>query len=142
MALLLFVLLIIWIVWYFYNWRSEEFLQSKESIVQLNLGSNKQPLYLRAKIWGIAGNHEQIVLSRSNNSAPDTTIDYIFYTSEVFYRVENDSILILYVTESSIVEPANKTPNVIIIGLETVDQIGDYTTNYKKYGLERISVYE
>lgn len=136
------VLLIIGAIWLYCNPRKEEFMPAKENTILINLGNESRPLFfLRAKVWGVAGNHEQIVLSQSNNSIPNKTYDYIFYTSEVFYKVGNDNIVIVYATESSISEPINKIPNVIVKGLKTADEIRDYSTNYKKYGLERISVY-
>lgn len=64
-----------------------------------------------------------------------------FIRLKFFYKVGNDNIVIVYATESSISEPINKIPNVIVKGLKTADEIRDYSTNYKKYGLERISVY-
>ena len=48
----------------------------------------------------------------------------------------------MYATESSISEPVNKITNVTVKGIKTADEIRDYKTNYKKYGLERISIYE
>ena len=140
--LLFLVLLTIGAIWFYRNWRKEEFMPAKENTISINLGNESRPLFLRAKVWGVAGNHEQIVLSQSNNSIPNKTDDYIFYTSEVFYKVGNDNTVIVYATESSISEPVNKIPNVTVKGLKTADEIRDYNTNYQKYGLERISVYE
>lgn len=140
--LLFLVLLTIGAIWFYRNWRKEEFMPAKENTISINLGNESRPLFLRAKVWGVAGNHEQIVLSQSNNNVPNKTDDYIFYTSEVFYKVGNDNTVIVYVTESSISEPVNKIPNVTVKGLKTADEIRDYNTNYQKYGLERISVYE
>lgn len=129
-------------IWFYRNWRKQEFMTAKENTISINLGSESKPLFLRAKVWGVAGNHEQIVLSKSNNNVPNKTDDYIFYTSEVFYKVGNDNTVIVFATESSISEPVNKIPNVTVKGLKTADEIRDYNTNYQKYGLERISVYE
>ena len=117
-------------------------MPSKENTISINLGNDSNPLFLRAKVWGITGSHEQIVLSQSKNNIPNKTDDYIFYTSEVFYKVGNDNRVILYATESSISEPVNKITNVTVKGIKTADEIRDYKTNYKKYGLERISIYE
>lgn len=140
--LLFLVLITIGAIWFYCNWRKEEFMPSKEKTISINLGNESRPLFLRAKTWGVTGNHEQIVLSQSNNNVPNKTDDYIFYTSEVFYKVENDNSVIVYATESSISEPVNKIQNVTVKGLKTADEIRDYDNNYQKYGLERISVYE
>lgn len=116
-------------------------LETREKTEILTFANGKK-IYVRAKVWGVAGTHEQIVLSQSNNNVPNKTDDYIFYTSEVFYKVGNDNAVTVYAIESSISEPANKIPNVTVKGLKIADEARDYNINYKKYGLERISVYE
>lgn len=140
--LLFLVLLIAFAIWFYRNWRQEEFVPSTENMTSIRLGNTNKPLYLKAKIWGIAGNHEEIVLSKSGSSLPNKTEDYIFYTSEVFYKVDSDSNVIVYAPESSISEPANKMSNVVIKGIKTADEIYDYNANHHKYGLQRISVYK
>lgn len=140
--LLFLLLLIIGAIWSYHNWRKEEFISTKEKTILINLGNDSNPLFLRASAWGIAGNHEQIVLSQSNNNLPNKAYDYIFYTSEIFYKVENDNTVIVYAVESSISEPVNKIPNITIKGLKTANEIQDYSNNYQKYGLERISIYK
>ncbi len=62
-----------------------EGLNGTEKAIAINLGDEGSPLFLRAKAWGIAGNHEQIVLSQSNTGVPNKTDDYIFYTDDIFY---------------------------------------------------------
>jgi hypothetical protein len=138
----LLLLLPIGAVWYYVNWGKDEVIPEKEKTRCIRLGNEGAPLFIRAKVWGIAGNHEQIVVSQSNNKLPDKTNDYIFYTSEIFYKVGKDNNVIVYATESSISEPVNTIPNVIIKGLKTYDEINEYKTNYQKYGLERMSVYD
>jgi hypothetical protein len=140
--LLFLVCITIGAIWFYRNWRKEEFMPAKENTISINLGNESRPLFLRAKIWGVAGNHEQIILSQSNNNVPNKTDDYIFYTTEIFYKVGNDNTVIIYAIESSISEPVNKIPNVTVKGLKTADEIRNYNTNYQKYGLKRISVYE
>jgi len=140
--LLFLALLIVGAIWFYRNWRQEEFIPAKENMTSIKLGNTNQPLYLKAKVWGVAGNHEEIVLSQSDSNLPNKTNDYIFYTSEVFYKVESDINVIVYAPESLISEPVNKIPNVTIKGLKTADEIKDYNNNYQKYGLQRISIYE
>ncbi|GAB3423664.1 hypothetical protein GCM10027516_23130 [Niabella aquatica] len=117
-------------------------MSTKENSISINLRNGNEPLFLRAKVWGVAGNHEEIVLSRSENSLPDKANDYIFYTSEIFYKIKGDSSVFVYAPESSTSEPVNKISNVTIKGLKTADEIRDYSINYKRYGLQRISIYE
>lgn len=81
-------------------------------------------------------------MSLSDSNLPNKTDDYIFYTSEVFYKVGNDNTVTVYASDGSIREPVNKIEKVVIKGLKTVDEIRDYNKNYKKYGLEIVSVYK
>lgn len=116
----------------------------KKSTSKLLLFHHKDTLYLSASSWGLAGNNEEIVLSKygmDKDYIPNKKNDYIFYTSEVFYKIENNNSIILYAPESSISEPINKISNVKINSLKTVREIKDYNINYKKYELLRISVY-
>lgn len=141
--LLLFLLLLaVAAIWFYQNWRQEEFMPAKENMISIELGDTNKPLYLKARIWGVAGNHEEIVLSVSDSSFSNKANDYIFYTSEIFYKIGNDGNVIVYAPESLVSEPVNKMPNVIIKGLKTADEIRDYSVNYKKYGLQRVSVYQ
>lgn len=141
-VLLFIVLLTLGAIWFYFNWGKDEVITEKEKTRSIRLGNEGNPLFIRAKVWGIAGNHVQIVVSQSNNKLPDKTKDYIFYTSEIFYKVGKDYNVIVYATESSISEPVNPIPNVTIKGLKTHDEINEYTTNYRRYGLKRMSVYD
>jgi hypothetical protein len=141
-ALLFLLILIIRLVWFYFNCGKDQVIPEKEKTRSILLKNEGKPLFIRAKVWGIAGNHEQIVVSQSNNKLPDKTKDYIFYTSEIFYKVGKDNNVIVYAAESSISEPVNPIPNVTIKGLKTYDEINEYTTNYRKYGLKRMSVYD
>ncbi len=125
-----------------YRNSKKELTSKNETNRSIKLGNEKNPFFLRAKIWGITGNHEEIVLSQSDSRWSDKEKDYIFYTSEVFFKVEKDSIIFLYAPESAIGEPLTKIKNVKIIGLNDADSIKDYNINYKKYGLQRLSVYK
>ncbi len=113
---------------------------SETKTISVRIGSDSNALYLKAKVYGIAGNHEQIVLSNSKDSIPNQNVDYIFYASEIFYKVENN-IIYIYAPHSSISEPIEKNPNVVIEELKSYDEIMDYKNHYSSYGLERISVY-
>ena len=114
---------------------------SKTETISVRIGSDSNTLYLKAKIWGIAGDHEQIVLSKSKDNIPDHKVDYIFYAPEIFYKV-GDTIIYIYAPYSSISEPIEKNPNVVIKELRSYDEIKDYNNRYSSYGLERISVYQ
>ncbi|MGS2764557.1 hypothetical protein [Sinomicrobium sp. M5D2P9] len=107
----------------------------------LNL-SNGKKIYVRAKIWGISSNHEEIVFSESPITIPNKEKDYVFYTDEVFYKITGDT-LSLYACDCDTSEPKStfKGVKVILNDLKTSSQIKDYSENYKKYGLEKMSIY-
>jgi len=130
-------------VWFYYRWRQEDFMPSNENMVTINFLNAEKPIFLRAKIWGISGNHQEIVLSESNKAAADKAIDYIFYTSNVYYKTDDSGTITLYAPESSISEPTNKFSDVIVKleSLKSADEMKDYEMNYQKYGLKKISVY-
>jgi len=138
-----FGLLAIGLVWYYYRWRQEDFMPAKKNEVTINLGGTEKPIFLRAKVWGVSGNHEEIVLSESNKPTSNKTVDYIFYTSDVYYKTESNNIT-LYAPESSISEPINgfSSITVNVKGLKSTEEMKDYEANYKKYGLKKISVYD
>lgn len=114
---------------------------SKTETISVRIGSDSNELFLKAKIYGIAGDHEQIVLSKSKDCIPNHKVDYVFYAPEIFYKVV-DTIIYIYAPYSSISEPIEKIPNVVIKGLKSYDEIKDYNNHYSSYGLERISVYQ
>jgi hypothetical protein len=66
--------------------------------------------------------------------------NYIFYTDEVFYKI-NNNILTIQAPQSgkNKLKTTFKDIEIIFKGLKTYDEIRDFHTNYQKYGLERIS---
>lgn len=126
----------------YYDVSKADILGTKEKTEILTFANGKK-IYIRAKVWGVAGNHEEIVFSENPITIPDKEKDYIFYTNEVVYKIENN-ILRLYACDCDASMPTIifKDIEVIFKNLKTADEIRDYNTNYQKYGLERISVYE
>ena len=114
---------------------------SKTETNSIRIEVDNNVLYLKTKGYGFVGNHERIVLSKSKDSITSHKFDYIFYTSEIFYKVENN-IIYIYAPNSSISEPLKKISNVVIKELRTSDEIMEYNNHYLCYGLERISVYQ
>jgi hypothetical protein len=105
--------------------------------------SNGEKIFIKAKVWGISGNHEEIVFSETPINIPNKERDYIFYTSEVFYEV-NKNTLTIYAPQSGKSIPATSFKDVVVIfkGLKKADEIRDYSFNYQEYGLQRISVFK
>lgn len=125
---------------YYYQWLEEEFMPVRECIISISLEQVSNPIYFKAKKWGIAGNHEEIVLSLSNAKVFDKESDYIFYTDEIYFKSDKKEKISVYAPESSISEPKNKFPNVTveIIRLKNASEIKEYSSNYKKYELDKI----
>lgn len=117
-------------------------LPQNEVTEVLNL-SNGKKIYVRAKIWGISSNHEEIVFSENPITIANKEKDYIFYTDEVLYKI-NDNTLVIYAPQSGKNIPKTAFENIEIVfkGLKTFDEVKDYSVNYQKYGLKRISIYE
>lgn len=108
--------------------------------------SNKV-LYVETQYRGITGDYEEIILSESpieKQNRPDKQTDYVFYTSEIFYKKDKNSKIFIFGPQSgkNIPKIPFKNFEVIFKGLKTADEIRDYNANYQKYGLERISVYD
>lgn len=105
-------------------------------------------IYIRAKAWGLAGNHEEIILSTSPIDKERPSIkdeDIIFYTTEVYYKKQGVDTLMVYADASSISKlPDNlKTSiNIVPVGLKNNSEIQEYKKNYRKYGLKKISTYK
>lgn len=122
---------------FFFSEEENIWLLKKTEII--NLPNGNKTVYIEARIWGLAGNHEEIRLSLCKDVHPaDKLNDYIFYTREVYYKVENDSILTVYASRH-LNEPINKIPNVLVKTFKNSDEIIDYEKNYEKYGLKRVS---
>lgn len=102
--------------------------------------SNGKKIYVRARCWGITGQHEEIVFSEVPIKIPNKKNDYIFYTDEVLYKIENN-VLTIYAPESGKNIPDKKANDIKIIfkGLKTADVIQDYGLNYKTYKLQKIN---
>lgn len=135
------LLLTFWLVWVYLHWRKEDVIPGKEKNYVINLGNDIKPLFLWAKVWGISGNHEEIILSEKYKTKANKDVDYVFYTSEIYFKKDVDGTVTLYAPKSSISEPLKGIPNLKIIELSTNSQLKDYELNFLKYGLEKISVY-
>jgi hypothetical protein len=145
LILLIAILLILGLLYWLFLYQMEDVGKSKSTDFKIEL---KEKIYISARYWGLTGDHQEIVLSnkpiKPGHKSYSKEENYIFYTSDIFYKIENDSIITIYAPESSISEPINKFTNttVKINRLRNADEIKDYTLNYQKYGLQKISVYQ
>lgn len=118
-------------------------LMKTEEVVFDDLGER---VYLRARSWGIGGNHNEVVVSTETinpvGRKSEKESEFIFHTTEVFYKKQGADTLLVY--SSSIgKEPKNYQGRVKIVikRLETYDENREYEANYEKYGLKRIRSY-
>lgn len=106
-----------------------------------------EKVYVSARAWGLAGNHEEIILSTSPISNEHRAYSkdecFIFYTSEVYYTKKGVDTLLIYVDYKS-KAPPNLSTKIKIEQIELKDnaEIQDYKKNYKNYGLSKVSVYK
>jgi len=114
----------------------------------IDFDSLGESIYIRARAWGLAGNHEEIILS--NEPIQNRHLEYfhdkqfIFLSlTELFYKKINADTLEVYVDHKS-EEPPKFQSKVKIkqIELKDVDNASDMNANPEKYGLRRVSVYE
>lgn len=108
-----------------------------------------EKLYLRAMAWGVAGSNNEIIISENPIDPIDRKSekgnDYIFYTTELYYKKQGNDTLLVYAESSSIgKEPENYTGKVKIVPvrLKTYDDSKEYAENYEKYGLKKLSAYK
>lgn len=103
--------------------------------------SNGAKVYILSRIWGVSGNHQEIVFSETPITISSKDKDYIFYSSPVFYKIDKNTLtLIASQSGKSIPESTFKDVVVIFKGLSNFNEIADYNLNYEDYGLTRISV--
>jgi len=107
-----------------------------------------ESIYIRAKAWGLGGNHQEIILSTYpiDKKRPSIKgVDMIFYTSEIYLKKKGLDTLVVYADASTIgkMPDSLKTMiDIVPIGLKNNDEVKDYERNYKKYDLKKISVYK
>jgi hypothetical protein len=103
-------------------------------------------VYLRGRVWGLAGNHEEIIISTSpidKSRKPIIGKDYIFYYSEIYFKRQGLDTLVVYAESSSIAKiPENLSSpiKVIISELKTYDKVKDFQINYRNYGLTKFNI--
>lgn len=105
---------------------------------------NEPVFYLKAKVWGVSGNHTRILLSKKPDNDFNNEQDIVFYTDIIFYRISlNQDSLIIYAESCSISNVTrNFSDKIKIIELNCNDQVIYYRKNYGELNLKKISVYD
>ena len=118
-------------------------LPKSERIEKIIISPKGDSIYIRARFWGITGDHEEIIFSEEPIILPpNKDKHYIFYRDEVFYKFENNDELVIHAPKSgkSIPKIPFKNIKVVLKDLKTGDDIRNISKNYKKYKLEKIGV--
>ena len=131
-----------------YPWNGEVFLsysnlESENRIEKTIISPKGDSIYIRARFWGVTGDHEEIIFSEEPIILPlNKDKHYIFYRHEVFYKFENNDELVIHAPKSgkSIPKIPFKNIKVVLKDLKTGDDIRNIGENYKKYKLEKIGV--
>lgn len=76
-------------------------LQKSERIEKIIISPKGDSIYIKARFWGITGDHEEIIFSEEPIILPPNKDRYyIFYTDEVFYKFENNDELVIHAPKS------------------------------------------
>jgi len=128
---------------FYYNNLKVSTFHKKENTIILKFEKVRKVLFFRSKIWGVSGNHEEIVLSVNRTGIVNHENDYVFYSSEIYFKIVDERTLIIYAPESEISKSVIPFSGIRIIvnGLKNYDDIKNYRIKYKKYGLNKVSVY-
>ena len=94
--------------------------------------------YISAKSYGIAGNHDRIMVQIDTNNL-DT--NYYFYTNELYYKVSNDWLEIVV---GDFAVKKNTIFDIKEINVKIIDQFeySNFKNNYKNMGYTLVSTYE
>lgn len=101
-------------------------------------------IYVKASMWGLTGNHIQIVFSPYSleSKSYDRSLCFTFFEPTIYYRKNRDTLELYPTIKADI--PKGFLPHIIIkqIVINKLDDINRYKLKYREYGLEKISVYE
>ena len=103
-------------------------------------GESKETLYVKFRAWGLAGNHEEIVISPYRDSLANPETDYIINgETELFLDYSQKKIVLIIPTmQQQITAPKTKYTNFVI----KQDDFWDLRRRYKNNQLIRIDLFE
>ncbi len=140
------ILIVSLIVFRLYRFLSKFEPQYNEKVI--DFPKHKEKIYVKAKSWGLSGNHEEILISRkpirnSTSCIRNEGDCMFFYADEVYYKKENEDSLILVLPSGSFSKRSCIQTYVEIVfkRIKGYDSISFYRLNYKEYGFTRVSVY-
>ena len=126
--------------------KADSFMEGKQSESVLDFGEMNQKVKIEARVWGVAGNHEEISIFQINETDSDSVnVKQTFYTTELFYRKLGQDTLQIFASSSSYKEEVLHTIGNVILDINPIigyDQVRAFNSKYKEMGLKRISVYD
>ena len=102
-------------------------------------GTQREALYIRFRAWGLAGNHEEIVISPYRDSLTNPETDYIVYGSTELFLDNSQKKVVLIIPDEHIPEPKTKYTNFVI---KQDADYSDLTRRYKNNQLIRIDLFD
>jgi hypothetical protein len=105
----------------------------------------KETIYAEASMWGLTGDHMQILISRSTPTTGrkyDSTVDYVFYEPTIYYKQETDTLTIYSASPSNVPKKFDSSVRVKQVQINGYDEAKKYEKNYEVLGLKKITVYD
>lgn len=134
--------------WLFFKSAGEADIPITLNEATVDFSELNETVYVRAKAWGLGGNHEEIVFSTSPMDKERRAVkgeDFIIYTPEVYYKKQGTDSLIIYAESSAIDTPPENQESkvkIVFMALKNYNEVKEYEKNYLNYGLNKIDVYE
>jgi hypothetical protein len=117
----------------------------KENSTTILCEESGNKLFIRARAWGLAGNHEEIVVSeRKEDGLTHDNQKLVIYASKIYYKITQDCKLVIYAPNPSFTTQKITISNIeiSIIGLKNYDEIMEFDKNYKQFGLKRFGIFD
>lgn len=136
------------VYWVLYDSFDSTNLDAIENNYKLEFNEINESIYIQARVWGLTGDHMEIIVSSSpikRGGKDDNVENYLFYGPEIYFRKQGVDTLFVFAESASIgTKPTsfNSQIEVVVKELDSFDESQDYSKNYLKLGLSRASVYD
>ena len=98
-----------------------------------------ETLFVKFRAWGLAGNHEEIVISPYRDSLTNPKTDYIIYGSTELYLDPSHKKVELIIPQENISVPKTKYYNFVI---KQDADVSNLTKKYKNNQLKKIDLFD
>jgi hypothetical protein len=101
-------------------------------------------VYVMASSWGLTGDHIEIVLSSLPiaNRASNAASDYIFYEPTIYYKKEEDTLIVYSPSIAVIPDSFNSKVKIKQVQVGSNEEMRKYEQTCNEQGLTRVSVYK